>query len=35
MNKIKQLKALLPTKDARQLRKNGEALLKKWVEEDG
>ena len=34
MNKIKQLKTLLATKDARQLRKDGEALLKEWEEEE-
>ena len=34
MNKIKQLKTLLATKDARQLRKDGEALLKGWEEEE-
>ena len=34
MNKIKQLKTLLATKDARQLRKDGEELLKAWEEEE-
>ena len=34
MNKIKQLKTLLSTKDARQLRKDGEELLKAWEEEE-
>ena len=34
MNKIKQLKTLLATKDARQLRKDGEELLKAWKEEE-
>jgi hypothetical protein len=33
-NKIRQLKNLLATKDARQLRKDGEALLKEWEEEE-
>lgn len=33
--KIKQLKALLATKDARQLRKDGEQLLRAWEEEEG
>ena len=35
MNKIKELKTLLATKDARQLRKDGEELLKEWEEEEG
>ena len=34
MNKIKQLKTLLANKDARQLRKDGEELLKAWKEEE-
>lgn len=34
MNKIKQLKTLLATKDARQLRKDGELLLQSWQEEE-
>ena len=34
MNKIKQLKTLLATKDARQLRKDGDELLKAWEEEE-
>ena len=34
MNKIKQLKTLLSTKDARQLRKDGELLLQSWQEEE-
>ena len=34
MNKIKQLKTLLATKDARQMRKDGEALLRAWQEEE-
>ena len=34
MNKIKQLKTLLATKDARQLRKDGEELLKAWEGEE-
>ena len=33
-DKIRQLKNLLATKDARQLRKDGEALLKEWEEEE-
>lgn len=33
-DKIKQLKTLLATKDARQMRKDGEALLKAWKEEE-
>ena len=33
-DKVKQLKTLLATKDARQLRKDGEALLKEWEEEE-
>ena len=33
-DKIKQLKTLLATKDARQLRKDGEELLKAWEEEE-
>ena len=34
MNKIRQLKTLLATKDARQLRKDGELLLQSWQEEE-
>ena len=34
MNKIKQLKTLLATKDARQLRKNGELMLQSLQEEE-
>ena len=34
-DKIRQLKTLLATKDARQMRKDGEALLKAWEEEEG
>ena len=34
-DKIKQIKTLLATKDARQLRKDGEELLKAWEEEEG
>ena len=33
-DKIKQLKTLLATKDARQMRKDGEELLKAWEEEE-
>lgn len=33
-DKIRQLKTLLATKDARQMRKDGEALLKAWEEEE-
>lgn len=33
-DKTKQLKNLLATKDAQQLRKDGEALLKEWEEEE-
>ena len=33
-DKIRQLKTLLATKDARQLRKDGEALLRAWQEEE-
>lgn len=34
MDKIRQLKTLLANKDARQMRKDGEALLKEWEEEE-
>lgn len=33
-DKIRQLKTLLATKDARQMRKDGEALLRAWQEEE-
>ena len=34
MDKIRQLKTLLANKDARQMRKDGEELLKAWEEEE-